>query len=140
MKINKYFHKSSFDLYIDSSKINNGGLGVFTKSFIPKNSLIDEYYGELKYGIYGGEYYYGITDLIGINALDYPRCYMAMLNDASYKPTTKRSLKKFIPHNYINNCYFLVNEETNKVYVYSLIDINPYDELFISYGDYYWNN
>ena len=57
----KYYHNSVFDLYINSSKIHNSGLGIFTNSFIPKNILIDEYFGELKNGIYGGEYYFGIT-------------------------------------------------------------------------------
>lgn len=140
MLTDKYYHNSSFDLYIKTSNIHNGGLGVFTSSFIPKDSLIDEYSGELKIGIFGGEYYFSITDLLGINALNYPRCYMAMLNDASYKPTSKRGLKKFIPHNYKNNCYFVVNEETNKVYIYSLVDILPNYELFVSYGEHYWNN
>ena len=139
MLINKYYHNSSFDLYITISNIHNGGLGIFTRSFIPKDSLIDEYCGELKIGIYGGEYYFSITNLMGINALNYPRCYMAMLNDASFKPISKRGLKKFIPHNYTNNCYFIVDEKNSKVYVHSLVDILPNDELFISYGCNYWN-
>jgi hypothetical protein len=136
----KYYHKSSFDLYVRQSGIKNSGLGIFTNSFIPKDSLIDEYYGELIFGIYGGEYYFSVTDLIGINALNLPRCYMAMLNDASYKPQSNRGLKKFTPHNFTNNCHFLVNDEINKVYVYSLVDIVPNSELFISYGSNYWNN
>ena len=52
LKIEKYistlqlYHRSTYDLFIDKSSIVNSGLGVFTKNFIPKNSLIDEYYGE----------------------------------------------------------------------------------------------
>lgn len=136
---NKYYHNSTFNLYLDKSKICNGGIGVFTKSFIPKNSLIDEYFGELIYGFFGGEYYFSIDDDVGINAINFPRCYMAMLNDASYKPTSKRKLKKFIAHNYENNCYFHVNDEKNKVYVHSLVDIEQNSELFISYGSNYWD-
>lgn len=64
---------------------------------------------------------------------------MAMINDAIFKPTSNRALKKYIPHNYTNNCYFSSDKETNKVYVYSLTDIIPKEELFISYGEYYWS-
>jgi hypothetical protein len=35
----KLFHKSSFDLYINKSKINGAGLGIFTKSIIQKRYL-----------------------------------------------------------------------------------------------------
>jgi SET domain-containing protein len=54
-------------------------------------------------------------------------------------PKSKRKLLKFINHNYKNNCYFVTDEENRRVKVYSLVDIYPSDELFISYGDDYWN-
>ncbi len=136
---NKYYHKSKYDLYIDNSSIPNSGLGVFTKEFIPKNSYIDNYYGqELEYNN-GSDYLFEITSDYYIDAKEYPRCYMAMLNDASYKPKSKRGLKKFIDHKYINNCTFLVNEEKKEIYIFSLIDIYPNTELFISYGSNYWS-
>ena len=125
MLINKYYHNSSFDLYITISNIHNGGLGIFTRSFIPKDSLIDEYCGELKIGIYGGEYYFSITNLIGINALNYPRCYMAMINDS------KGSV-------FYNNTYFKINSTDLVIEVWSIKDINKNEELFIDYGSEYW--
>ncbi len=88
MLVNKYYHTSSFDLTIKQSLINNGGYGVFTNEFIPQNAHIDYYHGDLIYGLYGGEYYFSISENIGINALNYPRCYMAMLNDASFCPNS----------------------------------------------------
>ncbi len=134
----KLYHKSQFSLYISNSNINNSGYGVFTNSFIPKDSLIDEYRGIYTESLYGGEYFFRIDDDGGINAIDSPRCYMAMLNDASYIPTSKRALKKFVKHDFFNNCYFKTDIENRKVYVYSLVDITPNSELFISYGIDYW--
>ncbi len=135
----KYYHKSLFDLYIDKSGIVNSGLGVFTKSFIPKNSYIDDYYGVVKEYICGGEYCFEIDKGIYIDAGDIPRCYMAMLNDASYRPTSKRALKKFVQHEYINNCYFETDIINKRVTVCSLFNIKPNSELFISYGSNYWD-
>jgi hypothetical protein len=138
MNKSKYYHKSKFDLYINQSKIHNSGLGVFTGSFIPEDSYIDDYYGKYITWLFSGEYYFFINDYLGIDAVEYPRCYMAMLNDASYKPLSKRKLQKFIEHNYKNNCKFIVDEQNNTVKVYSLCNINIGDELFISYGSDYW--
>jgi hypothetical protein len=133
-----YFHKSLFDLYISKSNICNSGLGVFTKEFIPKDCKIDVYFGEYTTCLPGGEYFFRINDKGGINAIDMPRCYMSMLNDASYRPTSNRGLRKFIEHTFMNNCYFRVNIENKTVDVYSLVDIEPLSELFISYGKDYW--
>lgn len=135
----KLYHKSSFDLYIDKSSIPNSGFGIFTKSIIPKDTYIDDYYGDIVESFFGGEYYISITDKLGINAINTPRCYMAMLNDASYKPISKRKLSKFIEHNHINNCSFITDIENKRVKVYSIIDILPNTELFVSYGENYWN-
>ena len=133
-----FFHKSNFDLFISTSNISNAGLGVFTRTFIPNQTFIDEYYGEYTESLPGGEYFFRINEEGGINAIDIPRCYMAMLNDSSYRPRTNRGLRNFIDHNFINNCYFKVDIENKKVNVYSLYDIHPNDELFISYGSDYW--
>jgi hypothetical protein len=135
---NNFYHKSNYDLYISQSNIINSGLGVFTQNFIPKNTCIDEYFGEYSESLLGGEYFFRIDDECGINAIDLPRCYMAMLNDASYIPTSKRKLRLFVHHDYKNNCYFNVDTINKKVYVYSLQDIEVNSELFISYGCDYW--
>jgi len=133
------YHKSSFDLYIDKSSIPNSGFGIFTKSIIPKDTYIDDYYGDIIESCFGGEYYFSITDKLGINAINTPRCYMAMLNDASYRPTSKRKLLKFIEHDHKNNCCFITDIENKRVKVYSIVDILPNTELFVSYGEDYWN-
>lgn len=138
-KLPKLYHLSQYDLYINKSNIQNSGYGVFTKSFIPKDTLIDEYYGEYTESLPGGEYFFRINSDGGINAIDEPRCYMAMLNDASFVPKSKRQLRKFVHHEYKNNCFFKVDEINKKVFVFSKIDISPETELFISYGDEYWD-
>lgn len=79
------YHKSSFDLYVGKSSIHGAGLGIFTKSSIPKNTYIDDYYGEILERHYGGEYCFAITEKLIVDAMKSPRCYMAMLNDASFK-------------------------------------------------------
>lgn len=132
------YHKSKFNLEISISRIESSGFGVFTNDFIPRDSLIDMYYGREIKGLYGGDYYFKIDEMIGIDALDSPRCYMAFLNDSNYRPVSKRGLKKFKEHYFTNNCRFQVDKINKTVSVYSIIDINPGEELFISYGYEYW--
>jgi hypothetical protein len=134
-----YFHHSSYELYIDKSLLHNAGRGVFTKSFIPKGSFIDYYYGTIIEYFNGSEYLFEIDNKVYMDARDLPRCYMAMINDAAYKPTSKRALQKFKEHNYVNNCDFIVNKEKKEIQVWSTMDILPGSELFISYGSGYWN-
>ena len=134
----QYYHKSKYNLCIDNSKITNSGFGVFSRDFIPKDSFVDEYYGDIINYLYGGDYYFKIDKDYGINAEKFPRCYMAMLNDADYKPLSKRKLRKFVSHDFINNCYFKI--EDKKIKIFSKEDIKENTELFISYGSEYWNN
>jgi hypothetical protein len=129
---------SQYDLYIKKSGIVNSGFGIFTRDFIPKGSLIDKYLGKYIEGIYGGDYFFRIDDEIGIDASSPPRCYMAFLNDASYRPTSKRGLRNFNEHKFVNNCKFESDIIKKTVSVYSIMDIEPESELFISYGNDYW--
>ena len=116
----EYFHNSPFELEIRESTIKNAGKGVFAKSFIPKNVCIDEYVGDVKKFNPMGGYYFEIREEYGIDARNYPRCYMGMLNDSRN----------------IYNCEFKV--EGDRVYVWSISDISIGDELFICYGDSYF--
>ena len=38
-----YYHTSKFDLYLATSQLVNSGLGVYTREFIPANTLIYYY-------------------------------------------------------------------------------------------------
>ncbi len=134
------YHKSKFDLYIQKSQIPFAGYGVFTRSFIPKNSYIDDYYGEIIDYMCGGEYSFFIDNGIIVDAKNPPRCFMAMINDASFRPKSKRALKKFYSHNFSNNCHFETDEINKRVMVYSKEDIQSNSELFVWYGSDYWTN
>jgi hypothetical protein len=143
-----YYHNSIYDLHLDTSQIPNAGLGVFTKSFIPKDSLIDEYYGMLR--DHGGNYSLLVVPGVYIDASFWPRCYMGIINDCTFvAPVYKRKKGRRIdltPDAYYDekgnklvvNCEFRVVPKEKKGYVYSTIDILPGQELFISYGDKYW--
>jgi len=84
----EYYHNSSFQLKIDKSKITLAGKGVFVEEAIPANSFIDYYTGDECYSLKCGTYFVEINDSYGINALTYPRCYMAMINDSYGSPYT----------------------------------------------------
>jgi hypothetical protein len=120
-----YYNNSRYNLQISQSCIIDAGLGVYTKDFIPANSLIDNYTGEYRPRCFS-RYYFKIREGVGIDAFDYPRCYMGMLND-SYGTT------------YSNNCKFVVDLDNDTVSVWSIKDIKEDEELFISYGEDYWS-
>lgn len=139
----KFFHTSQYNLYIKQSQIQNSGLGVYTSDFIANNTLIDEYIGDIVK--IGGPYVVNIDDIFGIDAFGFPRCYMGMMNDASFvsKKTIKKNRKKITivceNKNFLeNNCEFII--EKNQCFVHSTKDIQKDEELFISYGKSYWEN
>ena len=117
-----YYHTSRFGLEIRNSQIKQAGLGLFTNETILENTLIDYYTGR-KQRLQTSNYFFEITTDRGIDAGSYPRCYMAMAND-SFNSV------------YANNCEFRVDNET--VSVWSIRKIEAGEELFISYGDTYW--
>jgi hypothetical protein len=122
----EYFHRSPFELYIGKSTIMQAGDGVFSKDMILANSIIDEYYGELyNISFSPSKYYLDIDGTCGIDAFNYPRCYMAMINDA-YQSTFQ------------NNCEFIIDIQAKRAFIKAMHDIPPDTELFISYGTEYW--
>jgi SET domain-containing protein len=144
-----YYHNSKYDLYLKESQIPESGFGVYTKESIPINTMIDEYLGDVMEK-WGGSYVLHVDDKHCIDAYNLPRCYMAMLNDASHitKKIIKKKKRKIViqPDGYYdsndnllqNNCQFVFSE--NRGFVYSLREILPDEELFISYGASYWKN
>lgn len=135
------YHNSSFNLFIKNSNLINAGYGVFTHDFIPKDSFIDYYTGDIYDYVTGGTYYFQINQKYGIDAFNLPRCYMAMLNDADFNLYLigKRKRKRIpIINPYSNNCEFRVNEDELQVMIYSKEDREIDSELFISYGTDYW--
>jgi hypothetical protein len=125
--LEEYYHTSKYPLQIGPSTILHAGKGVFTDESIERDTFIDYYYGnEISY-IGTGPYFVGFEDgsrILGIDASSFPRCYMAMVNDAFRTP-------------FQNNCRLdIVNEQ---IEIWSMIDIYPAQELLMSYGSKYWN-
>ena len=122
-----YYNNSIFELKIDKSYIEDAGLGVFAEENIPKNSFIGFYEGEnIDYHPDNTDYFFVINDYNGIDAYKYPRCYMAMLNDA------RKSYNNY-------NCEFRIDDKNLLVEVWSIKNIMKGEELFIYYGSDYWN-
>lgn len=124
--LEEYYHTSKYQLKIGESTILNAGKGIFAEEFIGRNNMIDYYYGnEIEY-IGTGPYFVGFEDgsrILGIDASSFPRCYMAMMNDAYQTP-------------FQNNCRLdIVNEQ---IEIWSIVDIFPGQELLMSYGSKYW--
>lgn len=132
-----FYNSSGLELYIDDSQIKGGGLGVYTDQDIPENTIIDEYRGDKieSFEPIDNDYYYEIIQPnkeinqlgLGVDASALPRCYMAMINDASFEKELE------------NNCEFQDDIEKKTVYVVTMRDIKAGEELFVSYGDGYWN-
>jgi hypothetical protein len=132
-----FYNDGSFNLYITHSQLPDAGLGVYTDDFIPEDTIIGEYKGEIvkSYNLETNDYFYELVEAdeangvigVGIDSSKLPRCYMAMINDAQFSKT------------YSNNCVFEGDIEEGKVYVVSTRDIEPEEELFVSYGEGYWN-
>ena len=151
MEKESYFHNSIYNLYIEKSNIPNAGFGVFTKDFIPAYTCIDEYVGEI-YSFNPGDFYiFEFDSKHYIDAQFFPRCYMSMINDCNFivKKIIKKKKRKIdiTPNGYydencnmlVTNCVFKKNIENKKVHIFSLVDIQPNSELFLSYGSNYWS-
>lgn len=122
----EYYHTSNHDLYVATSLIPLACNGVFCKALIPATTIIDEYHGQLYHISHSpSRYYLDLDGTCGIDAFDYPRCYMAMLNDA-YNST------------FNNNCEFIIDTHAKRAFIKAIKDIPPNTELLVSYGDEYW--
>ncbi len=131
-----FYNDGPFNLYITHSQLPDSGLGVYTEDFIPEDTIIGEYKGDLvkSYNLETNDYFYELVEAdeangimgVGIDSSKLPRCYMAMINDAQFSKS------------YSNNCIFEGDIDEGKVYVVSTRDIEPEEELFVSYGEGYW--
>jgi SET domain-containing protein len=127
---NFYYNNTEFILDIQPSNIKNGGSGLFSVQSIPKDTMIGYYKGDILSGNNKvTDYSFQISSKYFIDAKEFPRCYIAMINDA---------------HNsqFENNCEFRIIEQkikkNCKICLYSIKDIKKGDELFASYGEEYW--
>ena len=128
MKVNKK------DLIVKESSIPNSGKGLFTKVFIPKDTYIVEYTGKVttwkdadhEDGNNGYIYYLNRNHVI--NASKHKAALARYANDA-------RGLSKV--KGILNNAVY--EEENKKVYIKAVKDIEPGQEILVSYGKDYWD-
>tara|TARA_Y100000389_G_C17385056_1_gene476551 strand:+ start:320 stop:748 length:429 start_codon:yes stop_codon:yes gene_type:complete len=123
-----YLYNSSFDLCIKPSSIKHGGLGVFINENISGFVHLGNYTGEVKHdsimpSLYGS-YALDLKSENYIDASDYPRSVLAMINDARFSE-------------YENNCEFIIFSD--RAEVWSTKEISIGEELFVSYGKDYWS-
>lgn len=125
-----YYNNTKFILEVKDSLIPGAGLGLFTCQDIPADVLIGQYEGTLSNNVEDlTPYSFEVSPRYFIDAHAYPRCYIAMVNDARNSS-----------HHY--NCEFRMeyykNINKRKILLYSIRDIKKGSELFANYGDDYW--
>lgn len=124
-------------LLVKKSTIPGCGMGLFTKKFIPKGTLIVEYKGTIKTWdqikdrrrkeyIYA--YMYAINGNRYIDASRTPRALARYANDA-------RGLNKI--KGVTNNCIY--DDDGEKAFIKSVKDILPGSEILVRYGKEYWD-
>ena len=82
----EYVYNSPFALRIGPSRIVNGGLGVFAQEPIPQNASLGEYLGEKRHISQptDGGYSLALESDHYVDAFEYPRCVLAMINDSRF--------------------------------------------------------
>ena len=133
------YNNTDILLELKSSSIPNSGRGLFLKeSRINEGQLIGYYDGDVtKDERKLSDYSFTLDDDWFVDGLEFPRCYIAMINDP-------------YGSNFECNCEFRLltrDEETKKtlppqkrrIYLVALRDIERGEELFASYGEDYWN-
>lgn len=122
-----YNYNSSFKLDIKSSLIPHSGLGVFNSEtyIIPTTTYLGNYTGQLKSNnvIVTSTYCISLFSDNYIDAFQYPRSIFAMINDCRFS-------------NFEYNCDFRTFEYV--VEVWTTKNIQPNDELFVDYGNNFW--
>ncbi len=124
---------SKASLYVQKSTLPDAGDGLFTSKFIPKGTRIIEYKGKIttwkevdsQDGNNG--YIYFVKRSHVIDASKTKSALARYANDA-------RGLKKITGLR--NNAEYA--EDGLRVYIQSIRDIQPGEEIFVPYGKEYW--
>ena len=119
-------------LFIRPSQLTGAGKGLFTKVFIPKNAFVVEHKGRVttwdavKHDI-DNDYLFYVNRQHVVDAKPYAKALGRFANDAA---GTRQ-----IP-GLENNCRYSVVE--GKVYIKATRDIPAGSEIFVRYGNEYW--
>jgi hypothetical protein len=133
---NFYWNNTKFILNVEESTIPNAGNGIISYEYIPKDTLIGYYDGVIKYdnGACVGDYSFSLSKKYYIDARNFPRCYISMINDSHGSK-------------FKNNCEFRIQKEDDnkkfkpherKISLWAIKNIKIGDELFADYGIDYW--
>ncbi len=107
------------------------GFGVFTREFIPKDTILEE--------CHFIRYKRDECQSLKIND------YVYEMADSDHTPEDDRECNALVlgfgsiyNHSFENNAHYLFDSEKN-VFVYQAIrDIHPGEQIFISYGENWW--
>jgi SET domain-containing protein len=120
-------------LVVKRSTLPRAGKGLFTRVFIPKNTIIAEYRGkvstwkEVNHGDGSNGYLYYVNRNLVIDAKNHTKSKARYANDA-------RGFEKI--KGILNNSVYV--EKDGKVYIQSKKDIPAGAEIFVDYGREYW--
>jgi len=123
-------------LIVKRSTIPNSGKGLFTKKLITKGTRIVEYKGRVstwkEVDIDEGRngYIYYVNRKHVINAQPFPKYLGRYANDAQGMSRIK---------GITNNCRYIADMETMRVYIEAVKDIAPGGEILVQYGKEYWD-
>jgi uncharacterized protein len=123
-------------LVVKRSTIPDSGKGLFTKKLITKGTRIVEYKGRVstwkEVDIDEGRngYIYYINRKHVINAQPFPKYLGRYANDAQGMSRIK---------GITNNCRYIADMETMRVYIEAVKDIPPGGEILVQYGKEYWD-
>jgi SET domain-containing protein len=129
--MDSFYNNTLFKMDVRPSQIKAAGLGLYALEVIPPDALIGYYEGVLtRDASLLSPYSFEVSPRYFIDAQRYPRCYIAMVNDARNSE-----------HEY--NCEFRMESyreiKKRKIVLYSIKEIQPNTELFANYGEDYWN-
>ena len=127
-----YYNDTELQLEVRKSLIPDAGRGVFAGKYIPSGTIFGRYRGALRrIGEKGfkknGPYAMKINHRVYIDAVDTPRCILAMMNDADGPSHSSK---------YENNCVFV--GAGKKIQAQAIRDIYPGEELLVDYDNEYW--
>jgi len=134
---NIYWNNTNLILDVSTSNIPNSGNGIFAYQNIPKETLIGYYDGCLTKdnGSCVGDYSFSINKNYYIDARNFPRSYIAMINDSH---GTKFNNNCEFRMEIYDECGKKLKVKDRKISLWSIKDIKCGEELYADYGEDYW--
>lgn len=124
-------------IVVKQSRIDGAGRGVFAKRNIEAFEIIQRYYGEeapVDENRSKQEELYTFDTQLGYKIYPADSCLVKYINDTVKLDHRNKKIGRLpLLHNTQFECW------EGYVFVYAIDDIKQDDELYIDYGDYYWN-